>query len=51
VSLDHPEGQATRFRVPDDAKSGETIDIIAEATDDGAPPLTRYARVAARIAA
>jgi hypothetical protein len=32
-------------RVPDDAKSGQTISIIAEATDDGHFPLTRYGRV------
>lgn len=31
--------------VPADAESGQTISIIAEATDDGQFPLTRYGRV------
>jgi hypothetical protein len=32
-------------QVPADAKSGDTIHLIAEVTDSGKPPLTRYARV------
>ncbi len=32
-------------QVPTDAKPGETIHLIAEVTDSGKPPLTRYARV------
>jgi len=32
-------------QVPADAKAGETIHLIAEVTDSGKPPLTRYARV------
>jgi len=35
----------TTFRVPADAKPGQTIDVILEATDDGTPHLTRYQRV------
>jgi hypothetical protein len=35
----------TTFRVPGDAKPGQTINIILEATDDGAPHLTRYQRI------
>jgi len=35
----------TTFRVPDDATPGQTINIILEATDDGTPHLTRYARI------
>jgi hypothetical protein len=31
--------------IPADARPGETIHFIAEVTDDGKPPLTRYARV------
>jgi len=31
--------------VPADAKTGDTIHLIAEVTDSGKPPLTRYARV------
>ena len=45
VVLGHPDGLATAFRIPADARPGDTIQIIAEATDDGAPPLTRYERV------
>ncbi len=33
------------FQVPADAKAGDTIHLIAEVTDSGKPPLTRYARV------
>jgi hypothetical protein len=32
-------------KVPADAKSGQTISVIAQATDDGKFPLTRYDRV------
>ena len=33
------------FNVPDTIKSGDTIHLIAEATDDAEHPLTRYQRV------
>jgi hypothetical protein len=33
------------FTVPADASTGQTIHVICEATDEGAPPLTRYQRV------
>lgn len=39
----------TSFRVPDDAKPGQTINVIVEATDDGAPSLTRYQRLVVTI--
>jgi len=35
----------TTFRVPDDAKLGQAINIVLEATDDGTPRLTRYVRI------
>jgi hypothetical protein len=44
ITLDTAEGPATSFRIPADAKSGDTIHIIAEANDDGQLSLTRYAR-------
>jgi hypothetical protein len=44
VTLDATDGLTTSFRIPPDAKSGDTIHIIAEATDDAKLPLTRYAR-------
>lgn len=38
-----------RFTVPANAKSGDTIQIIAEATDNGSPALTRYEKVVVTI--
>ncbi|MEJ1242280.1 nucleoside hydrolase-like domain-containing protein [Chryseolinea sp. T2] len=37
------------FRVPGDAKAGDTIHIILEVTDNGVPALTRYQRVIAKV--
>ncbi len=37
--------------IPADAKPGDTIHFIAEVTDDGKPPLTRYARVLVTVRA
>ena len=45
VTIATPSALATRMQVPADAKSGQTIHVILEATDNGAPPLTRYQRV------
>jgi hypothetical protein len=39
----------TTFRVPEDAKSGQTIHIVLEATDNGTPRLTRYQRVVVTV--
>ena len=36
-------------RVPADAMAGQTIHLIIEATDDGAPALTRYQRVVVTV--
>jgi hypothetical protein len=44
VTLDTTEGLTTSFRIPADAKSGDTIHIVAEANDDARLSLTRYAR-------
>lgn len=49
VSFSDPAALTTTFRVPGDARPGQTIHVILEATDDGAPPLTRYQRVIVRI--
>jgi hypothetical protein len=38
-------------QIPADAKAGETIHLIAEVTDSGKPPLTRYARVIVTVKA
>jgi hypothetical protein len=37
--------------IPADARPGDTIHLIAEVTDDGKPPLTRYARVIVTVRA
>jgi hypothetical protein len=37
------------MQVPADALPGQTIHIVVEATDDGAPALTRYARVVVSV--
>ncbi|WP_201742377.1 DUF1593 domain-containing protein [Novosphingobium ovatum] len=39
------EGAAPALRVPQDAKPGQTIHLIVEATDNGVPAMTRYDRV------
>jgi hypothetical protein len=38
------------LRVPADARPGQTIHLVLEVADDGAPPLTRYQRVVVTIA-
>ena len=45
ITLSDPAALATTFRVPDNARPGQTIHIILEATDSGTPRLTRYQRV------
>ena len=45
VSFSNPTALATTVKVPADATAGQTIHLVLEATDDGAPPLTRYQRV------
>lgn len=49
IALGSLEGASTRLVAPADAKPGETIHVIAEATDDGAPALTRYAHVVVTV--
>ena len=38
------------FTVPADARPGDTLHLVAEATDDGAPALKRYQRVVVTVA-
>ena len=45
INISDAQALATTFRVPDDAKAGQTINVILEASDDGTPRLTRYQRV------
>ena len=35
---------STRLAIPTDANAGQTIHVVAEATDDGTPALTPYER-------
>ena len=44
VTLSAPDSLVTELQVPDDAKSGQTIQLVLEATDNGTPSLTRYQR-------
>jgi hypothetical protein len=45
IAIANGSALAASFRVPDDAKAGQTFHVVLEATDSGAPPLTRYQRV------
>ena len=49
ITFSDPTALTTSFRVPDDAKLGQTIHVILEATDNGTPPLTRYQRVVVTV--
>jgi len=49
ITFTDPAALATSFRVPEDAKPGQTINLILEATDSGTPPLTRYQRVVVTV--
>ena len=50
VTLVDPTALSTCLRVPDDAKPGQTIQLVLEATDSGTPALTRYGRVVVSVA-
>jgi hypothetical protein len=50
VTIANPASLATSFQVPGDAKAGQTIQLVLEATDSGTPPLTRYRRVVVTVA-
>lgn len=49
ITISNPAALSTTFHVPEEAKPGQVIDVILEATDDGTPPLTRYQRVLVTI--
>jgi hypothetical protein len=49
VKIQQPDQTRTSFTVPADAKAGNTIHLILEATDGKAPNLTRYQRVIATV--
>jgi hypothetical protein len=45
VSVRDEDKAVASVQIPADAKPGEMIHLVAEVTDSGKPPLTRYARV------
>ena len=45
ISIEESSKHYTEFTVPEDARTGDTIHIICEVTDDGTPALTRYQRI------
>jgi len=49
VKIAEADQAKTTVVIPPNAKAGETIHMIAEVSDDGSPPLTRYARVVISI--
>jgi Protein of unknown function (DUF1593) len=50
VTFSNPTSLATSLQVPADATADQTIQLVLEATDNGAPALTRYARVVVSVA-
>ena len=50
VAVDQPSASTTTVTVPTDAKPGQTLSFIFEATDNGPFPLTRYARIILTVA-
>ena len=50
VTFANPAALATSVQVPGDAAAGQTIHLVLEVTDGGAPPLTRYRRVVVTVA-
>jgi hypothetical protein len=45
VTISNSASERTGILIPGDAKAGQTIHIILEATDTGTPSVTRYQRV------
>ncbi|MEV6842861.1 nucleoside hydrolase-like domain-containing protein [Actinoplanes sp. NPDC051411] len=45
VAMTSTTTPTTSFRIPTDAKPGDTIHLILEVTDNGTPPLKHYQRV------
>jgi hypothetical protein len=51
VVIKDPDRASASITVPADVRPGDTIHLIAEVTDAGKPPLTRYARVIVTVKA
>ena len=50
VTVTDATSLVARVQVPADAVVGQTIQLVLAVTDDGAPALTRYARVVVTVA-
>ena len=44
VAVQNPAAATTKFFIPTDAVSGDTIHLVLTVVDDGAPQLTTYLR-------
>ena len=44
VTVEDPSAEKAVVTVPEDAKPGQTIHLVLQATDNGFPELTRYLR-------
>jgi hypothetical protein len=51
LTLTDARSAIATLQIPADAKPGDTLHLIAEVTDRGKPPLTRYARVIVTVGA
>jgi len=49
VAIDGATTDTATITIPTDAKAGDTLHFVLEATDEGNPPLTRYHRVVLRV--
>ena len=49
VTVSNPNSLQCRVTIPEDARTGQTIHLILEATDNGKPALTRYQRVVVTV--
>ena len=49
VAIDGATTDTATVTIPTDAKAGDTLHFVLEATDQGNPPLTRYHRVVLRV--
>lgn len=45
IEIAHSHKQKIAFKLPNDARSGDTIHLVCEVMDNGTPTLTRYQRV------
>ena len=49
IMIVNPGKLSSSFKIPLDARVGDTFHLIAEVTDDGVPKLTRYRRVVVTV--